>query len=70
MTIEELAREYGRSAALVRERIVEVEQAMKGADEGTRFQPDKRIRPLRSMYRDTRRVAHYLERYYGGKGTR
>lgn len=70
MTIQELALEYGRSAAMVRERIVELEQAMKEADEGTRFALDKRVRPLRSMYRDTRRVAHYLERYYGGKGAK
>ena len=68
MTIEELAAEYSRSAAMVRERIVELEKAMEGAEESIRFQLDGRIRPLRAIYRDTREVARYLEQYYRGRG--
>ena len=69
MTIQELAKEYSRSAALVWERITELERAMEEADEITRLQLDGRVRPLRNMSRDTRRTARYLERYYlTGKG--
>ncbi len=64
MTIQELAQEYSRSATLLRGRIVELERAMEAeSDEEVRHQLDGRLRPLRSMYRDTRMVAHYLERY-------
>jgi len=67
MTIEELALEYSRSAAMVRERIRELEQAMKEADDGLRLQLEGRIRPLRAIYRDTRKIARYLEHYYKGR---
>jgi len=67
MTIEELALEYSRSAAMVRQRIRELEQAMKEADDNVRLQLEGRIRPLRTIYRDTRQVARYLERYYGSR---
>ena len=67
MTIGELAAEYSRSAALVRQRIVELERVMEGADDSLRLQLEGRIRPLRSMYRDTRQIARHLERYYAGR---
>ena len=65
MTLYELALEYEQSAALLRERISELERAMKDADdEPRRVQLDRRLRPLRSMYRDARAVARYLSGYY------
>ena len=67
MTIQELAVEYSRSAALVRERIKELERAAEEEDDAARFQLEGRLRPLRAMYRDTRRVARYLEGYYTGR---
>ena len=69
MTISELAEEYSRSAALVRQRITELERDLEGTeDEELRLRLDRRIRPLRAMFRETRQVARYLERYYSGGG--
>ena len=65
MTLYELALEYEQSAALLRGRISELERALKEAgDEPRRIQLDRRLRPLRSMYRDTRAAARYLAGYY------
>ena len=65
MTLYELALEYEQTAALLHGRISELERAMKEAgDELTRARLDRRLRPLRSMYRDTREVARYLSNYY------
>ena len=65
MTLYELSLEYARTAADLRRRIVELERAGKEAgSEQLRLQLEGRIRPLRSMYRDTRAVARYLEHYY------
>ena len=65
MTLYELALEYEQSAALLRGRISELERAMREAgDELSRARLDRRLRPLRSMYRDTRAVARYLNGYY------
>ena len=65
MTLYELALEYEQSAALLRGRISELERALREAgDEPRRVQLDRRLRPLRSMYRDTREVARYLNDYY------
>ena len=65
MTLYELALEYEQSAALLRGRISELERALREAgDEPRRVQLDRRLRPLRSMYRDTRAVARYLNSYY------
>ena len=65
MTLYELALEYEQSAALLRERISELERALREAgDEPRRVQLDRRLRPLRSMYRDARAVARYLNDYY------
>ena len=65
MTLYELSQEYEQTAALLRARISELERAMKEAgDEQRRARLDKRLRPLRSMYRDTRAVARYLNGYY------
>ena len=65
MTLYELSLEYEQTAALLRQRISELERAMREAgDELTRARLDRRLRPLRSMYRDTRAVARYLSDYY------
>ena len=65
MTLYELALEYEQTAALLRGRISELERAMKeSGDELSRARLDRRLRPLRSMYRDTRAVARYLSGYY------
>ena len=65
MTLYELALEYEQTAALLRGRISELERAMKEAgDELSRARLDRRLRPLRSMYRDVREVARYLSDYY------
>ena len=65
MTLYELSLEYEQTAALLRGRISELERAMKETDdEPRRAQLDRRLRPLRSMYRDTRAVARYLSDYY------
>ena len=65
MTLYELSLEYEQTAAALRERISELERAMREAgDESGRARLDRRLRPLRSMYRDTRAVARYLSDYY------
>ena len=65
MTLYELSLEYEQTAACLRRRILELEQASRqAADEGRRLQLEGRARPLRSMYRDVRAVARHLERYY------
>ena len=65
MTLYELSLEYEQAAAMLRGRISELERALKEAgDEPRRAQLDRRLRPLRSMYRDTRAVARYLSDYY------
>lgn len=65
MTIDELAVGYGQSADLLRCRIGELEHAIKlTQDEQGRVQLDRRLRPLRAMYRDTRTVKRHLEGYY------
>ena len=65
MTLYELSLEYARTAADLRRRIVELEQAGRTApDEEERRQLEGRTRPLRSMYRDVREVARHLEHYY------
>ena len=65
MTLYELSLEYEQTAAMLRQRISELERAQKEAgDELSRARLDRRLRPLRSMYRDTRAVARYLNDYY------
>ena len=65
MTLYELSLEYEQTAAMLRRRISELERAQKEAgNELRRVQLDRRLRPLRSMYRDTRAVARYLSSYY------
>ena len=65
MTLYELSLEYEQTAATLRGRISELERAMREAvDESRRVQLDRRLRPLRSMYRDTRAAARYLRDYY------
>lgn len=65
MTLYELSLEYAQTAADLRRRIVELEQAGQEAeDEERRRQLEGRVRPLRSMYRDVRAVARHLEHYY------
>ena len=65
MTLYELSLEYAQTAADLRRRIVELEQAgRESADEERRRQLEGRVRPLRSMYRDVRAVARHLGHYY------
>ena len=65
MTLYELSLEYEQTAALLRGRISELERAMRETDdELSRARLDRRLRPLRSMYRDVRAVARYLNDYY------
>ena len=64
MTLYELALEYKQTAAILYRRIAELEQERREAGDVRRLQLDGRIRPLRSMYRDTRAVARHLEHYY------
>ena len=65
MTLYELSQEYEQTATVLRQRISELERAMREAgDELSRARLDRRLRPLRSMYRDTRAVARYLGDYY------
>ena len=65
MTLYELALEYEQTAVLLRGRISELEGAMREAgDELSRARLGRRLRPLRSMYRDTRAVARHLNGYY------
>ena len=65
MTLYELSMEYEQTAAMLRTRISELERARKEAgDEQRRVQLERRLQPLRSMYRDTRAVARYLGQYY------
>lgn len=71
MTLYELSLEYEQTAACLRLRILELEQASRQApDEGRRLQLEGRARPLRSMYRDVRAVARHLNRYYEKRGPR
>ena len=65
MTLYELSLEYEQTAAMLRQRISELERAQKEtADEQRRAKLDRRLRPLRSMYRDVRAVARHLNNYY------
>lgn len=65
MKINELAMEYERAAALLRERIHQLEHEKKHTDdEDSRLQLDGRLRPLRVMYRETRSIERHLEGYY------
>lgn len=65
MTLYELSMEYERTAALLWGRISELERIRRGtADEQEAHQIEGRLRPLRSMYRETRAVARHLGRYY------
>lgn len=68
MTLYELSLEYKQTAAMLRARIVELERACREETDGARrARLDRRLRPLRSMYRDTRAVARHLEGYYQRK---
>ena len=65
MTLYELSLEYEQTAAMLRARISELERALKETDdEQHRARLDRRLRPLRSRYRDARAVARYLNDYY------
>ena len=65
MTLYELSIEYEQTAAMLRQRISELERAQKEAgDEQGKLKLERRLRPLRAMYRDTRAVARHLSGYY------
>ena len=68
MTLYELSQEYQQAADMLRTRIMELEQTCREErDSRRRVQIDRRIRPLRSMYREARTTARYLESYYRRK---
>lgn len=71
MTLYELSQQYGQAAAALRDRIRKLEMAELEAEdnEEKRRQLQGRMRPLRAMYRETRRIEKYLANYYmrGGK---
>ena len=65
MTLYELALEYSQTAAQVWAHIKELELTKKESTDPRQIQTlDGRIRALRSLYRDTKRIAKYLENYY------
>ncbi len=65
MTLYELSLEYEQTAAMLRGRISELERALREVgDEQHRLRLDRRLRPLRAMYRDVRGVARQLNGYY------
>ena len=65
MTLYELSIEYEQTAAMLRQRISELERARRETgDEQGKLKLERRLRPLRSMYRDTRAVARHLSGYY------
>ena len=65
MTLYELSLEYEQTAAMLHGRIAELERARREAgDEQGKLKLERRLRPLRSMYRDTRAVARHLNGYY------
>lgn len=65
VTLYELAMEYSQTAAQVRARIKELEQMKKDETVPWRIKAlDGRIGKLRSLYRDTKEVAKFLENYY------
>ena len=65
MTLYELSMEYEQTAAQLRGRIAELERVRREtADEQEAHLLDGRLRPLRSMYRETRAVARHLDGYY------
>ena len=65
MRMRELAAEYGQAAELLRGRIRLLEEEQKlTEDEDRRLRLDRRLRPLRAMYRETRDVERHLRRYY------
>ena len=71
MTLYELSLEYRGAADMLRTRITELERACREERDGQRrVKLDRRLRPLRAMYRDTRAVARYLEGYYQGTAPR
>lgn len=71
MTLYELSLEYARAAAALRERLRQVEALRAAEEEEERaLMLGARLRLLRSMWRDTRATAVYLEHYYQGGGTK
>jgi len=72
MTLKELAADYRKSAALLKERIAELRaQIEDGKDlcEMDKFRLRGRIDTLTAMYHETSLTAYTLERYYekGGR---
>lgn len=71
MTLTELGTEYALTARALRERIRRVEEELEAVrDETEELQLKYRLRLLRSMHRDARAVALYLEHYYDHKTRR
>jgi hypothetical protein len=65
VTLYELSLEYHQSAVVLKERITRLESLMaEEPDPREQLLLDARLRLLRSMWRETRAVASYLEHYY------
>lgn len=65
MKLDELGAQYALAARALRERLKQVEGELERAgDETEELRLRYRLRLLRSMYRDTRAAALYLEHYY------
>ena len=69
MILIELAAEYRRGAAQIKNRLNELGAMMKSGQlsETEKLLLRGRIRLLSSMARDMTDTARYMERYYGGK---
>ena len=64
MTLALMALDYRNSAAMIRLRIIALEDARKTAAGRERSQLDSRIYQLSAMYRETMSMARVLEHYY------
>ena len=67
MLLKELAKEYRESAALMTERIEEINSKCLSDDicEMERLRLRRRLEILRTIYYDTLKTAKYLDSYYG-----
>ena len=69
MTLAQLATEYRRSGALIRERMALLQGELRRCgDPQLQRQLRQRLKELAPLYRDCRRLARYMERYYDRRG--
>ena len=65
MTLLEMAAEYRRNCALLRDRIGQLQAALRTeADPAAAQQFQQRLADLAALYREGREVALHMERYY------